>query len=287
MKNDSTISILKRHTNALISTSLPYLEQIISPFLISYPYWQLAFHEAIGLYGYYMALKQEEVNDYVTFIKNYPEKFTADVVGTKAFRDGFVIAFQDYLKLRTKAKKKIAKEIFLGFTKCSVKEEFDLERLDDVLLRISPHALNVLHFLTNTILPLKEKVLKEELREKNIANSDKSEEWWLNLDWEREPLSRFIQQWIHDNYNPNSEKVKKHYNVIKEWDKNLISDVFEIEKEKSREIYVAVDELVHLGILKLKVASGGGFSMAGGATYDFSKLGYEFIKYLDDVKHER
>ncbi len=284
MKKDSTLSVLKRHTNALISTSLPYLEQIITPLLQAYPYWQLAIHEAIGLYGYYMALKQEEVNDYVTFIKDHPEDFTEEIVATKAFRDGFVMAFQDYLKLRTEAKKKIAKEIFLGFTKSSAKEEFDLERLDDALLRISPHALTVLHFLKTTILPLKEKIIREELKGKNIANSDKSEEWWFNLDWEREPLSRFIQQWLHDNYDPNSEKVKNQYNVTKEWDKKVMGEVYDISKEKSRDIYIAIDELVHLGILKLQVSSGGGLSMAGGATYDFSKLGYEFIKYLDDIK---
>ncbi len=283
MNNHNKLSVLKRHTNALISTSLPYLEKILSPFLQNYPYWQLAFHEAIGLYGYYMALKQEEVNDYVTFIRDHPESFTGEIVATKTFRDGFVVAFQDYLKLRTQAKKRIATEIFLGFTKSNSKEEFDLERLDDALLRLSPHTLSILQFLEITILPLKEKIIREELKDKNIASSDKSEEWWFNQDWEREPLSRFIQQWLNDNYDPNSEKVKKQYTVTNKWDKKILEEVYDFKEEKNREIYTAIDELVNIGLLKIRVVGGGLVGGGAGIAYDFSKLGYEFVKYLSHL----
>lgn len=271
-QNKNSLSA-KCHIQAFASAILPRLESILSPLFINNQYWTLAFHEAIGLYGYYMALKQEEVNEFIEFIKLHPDKFRKEIVESEEFRNGFVLFFQDYLKIRVKEKRKIAKEIFIGFSQSNDKEEFDLEKLDDALLKISISSLKILIFLKNEILPMKKEIVREELRAKKIDYSQKSEEWWFNIDWERESLSRFIQKWLFDNYSPNAQKVKnKHEIKDDKWDK---------EKEASKKIYDAVDELVQLGILKIRVASGGGFGGSAGAEYDFSKFGYQFIEYLD------
>ena len=218
-------------------------------------YWTLAFHEAIGLYGYYMACKQEELNEFIEFIKLHPDKFRKEIVESKEFRNGFISFFHDYLKIRSSKKKKIAQQIFLGFTDEENKEGFELEKLDDVLSKISIPSLIILGFLKNEILPLKEKAIREELKAKKINYSDKNEEWWFKLDWERESISNFIQKWLHENFNPNSKIVKDRYGVNSEWDKDVINKVWDLEKEESKKIYNAIDELVQLGILKIRVTS--------------------------------
>lgn len=281
MRDDTLLDLTKRYSKAFITSGLSYFEEIVIPLLQKYPYWQLAFSQAIGLYGFYMAVKQEEVNEYVEFIKDHPQEFREEIVNSKEFRNGFVIAFQDYLRARTEAKKDVLKKILLGFAAEQDKNEFELERLDEVMIKISSQALTKLVFLKKEILPLKEKTIKEDLKLQNIKNSGKSEEWWFDLNWEREPLSRFIQQWLYDNYDPNSKFVKAQYGVTGDWDKSKIDEVYEISKRKSKEVYRTIDELVHLGVLKLQVSSGGGFSGAAGATYDFSELGYKLLDYFN------
>jgi hypothetical protein len=279
--NKNSLSISGK-IKAFSSAVIPRLEAILGPLIEDGSPWKLAFHEAIGLYGYYMAYKQEEINEFVKFIKSHPEKFKKDIVESKEFRDGFVVFFKDYLELRVKEKKKIAQNIFVGFAQCSRKDGFELEKFDDTLLKISVASLTTLAFFKNEMLPMKEMVIRKGLKSKNISNSGQNEEWWFDLDWEREPLSSTIQQWLYDNFNPNSPKVEKEYSIKdNKWDKKLQSNVFDKEREKSKAIYDAIDELVQLGILKIRVTSGGGLGMGGGAEYDFSKFGYQFIEYIE------
>jgi hypothetical protein len=279
-KQDEKSLSTKGHIKAFASAILPRLEAILNPLFVNNPHWNLAFQEAIGLYGYYMACKQEELNEFVEFVKSHPDEFRKDIVESKEFRDGFVIFFQDYLKMRAQKKKVVARRIFIEFAQYENKEEFELEKFDDALLKISVTSIEMLAFLKREIIPLKEKIIRDELKNKNLANSDKNEEWWFELDWEKESLSRFIQKWLYDNFNPNSLAVKQKYGVGDKWDLKLQSDVFDKEREEGKKIYSAIDELVQLGILKIRVASGGGFGGSSGAEYDFSKFGYQFLEYI-------
>lgn len=284
MSSTSTKKTIKIYASAFISQVLPQLEMVISPFLSKFPSWQLAFHEAIGLYGYYMAIKQEEVNEYIEFIKSNPKIFREEIVASKEFKNGFVIAFQDYLKLRTKEKKDAAKKIFLDFAKSETKYDFELERFDNALYLISPSALKFLSFVVKEIFPIKEKKIKQLLKERNIENSGKSYDYWYDFEWKRSEVYGYIHKWIYENYNPNSELVKKRYKVKEEWDKKLIDQVFENEKNKAEEINPMIEELINLGIFRIKVASGGGgMSMTGGSTYDFSNFGYKFIEFIESL----
>lgn len=235
-----------------------------------------------ALYGAGLKLRQERALEWVEMVRDNPSVFTKEVLKDEKFQDGFVYALEKYLTTRVKEKRKYLKNVFLNFSTSKAKDKFELERLNDAYIKISSHALEILIFIKQDILPLKEKIIRQELKNKNIQGSNKSEDWWFNADWEREPLSKFIMQWLYDNYSSNSDNVKKKYNITtKDWDKKTLDEVFEKETEKRREIFTGIDELVNLGILKLQVASGGGFGITGGATYDFSKFGYEFIEYID------
>ncbi len=266
--------------SAALTTVIPRLEAILSPLLVQHPYWQLAMHEAIGLYGYYMACKQESVNEFVEFIRSHPEVFRKEIVDSEEFRSGFVLAFQDYLKLRVRNKKMVAQYILLGFTESSEKSEFPLERLDDTLLKTSLHSLRILNFIKKEILPFKEKVLREDSKKKVTERTDQSEEWWFENSWKRESLSKFVHKWLYENYSPNGEKMKQQYGDTSKWEKKFLSEVFEKEQKKSDEIYIAIDELVSLGILKVKVVDGG-LGSAAGAEYEFTNFGHQFLKYIE------
>ncbi len=249
------------------------------PLLAQYPHWQLAMYTAIGSYGFHMACKQESVNEFVEWLRSHPEAFRKDIVESEEFRDGFVLVFQDYLKLRTQEKRDVAKRIFLGFTETSEKQEFPIEQLDDILLKISAHSLETLAFIRKEILPLKTRVLREKLKEKNIKDSDKSEEWWFETDWKRESVSKFIHKWLYDTYSPDGETVKEKYGDTRTWEKEFLAEVFETQQEKSDDIYEAIEDLTHLGILKMRVTDGG-IGSGAGAEYDFTQLGYQFLEYV-------
>ena len=147
MKQNNIIQSLKNQANAFLLVSLPYLETIFSGLLINQPGFKLAIHEAIGLFGYYMALKQEEVNSFVQDLMEHPETYRKEIIESKEFRDGFVIIFESYLKARTEEKKQFIKNILLGFAKSNDKKKFELERLQDTILKISSESIEVLLFI--------------------------------------------------------------------------------------------------------------------------------------------
>lgn len=274
---------LSKHLNATVAAVLPQLGASIDSFLVSYPHWYMAFHLAIGLYGYYIALKQEDVNEFVQYIKDNPSKYRREIVESKEFQDGFVVAFRIYLEVRIKEKRAILKRILEGYTETNSMTNFPLERLNDILLRISPEALRTLIFIKQNIIPLKEFKVQQEVE--NIEKKDPyhNDSWYLDSARKRMEISGVILSWIYENYNPNSPKVKKQYGIEGEWDKKIISDVFDIEASKNQEIFTSIDEFVGLGIMKIKLASGGGgMSMAGGSSFDFSLLGYQFIDYVEN-----
>ncbi|HWQ59758.1 MAG TPA: hypothetical protein VN420_01265 [Candidatus Fimivivens sp.] len=277
MTNERKLSA-KGTVSAGFTVLIQRFEAILGPLLIQYPYWELAFHQAIGLYGYYMALKQERVNEYVEFIRDHPDAFRKQIVESEEFRDGFVIAFEDYLKLRSEEKRRLAKRVFLGFTVSENKEGFELERLDDVLSKISLPAISFLSFIKQEIFPLKESMIRTEMKGQNLADSD--EEWWFALNWKRRAVSSVIERWVYDCFNPNSDRVKKEYGVADEWDKDLIAKVFEKEQKKRDEFHVLTEELIQLGIFEIRIHDSGSLGSGAGLEYEFSSLGREFIEYL-------
>lgn len=156
---------------------------------------------------------------------------------------------------------------------------FPLERLDDILLKITPKTLGLLIFIKKEVMPIREKKVKQIVSEQKPDTKYHSIEWFLDMERKRTDISSTINTWIYDNYNPNSSRVKERYNLEVNNSRELQSEIFEIERKKRDEVYDGVDELVNLGILKMKV-SGGGFGGGAGSSYDFSQLGYHFIEYL-------
>src|SRR5579859_556631 len=105
------LSDLMTGTGIAVQNALPYLSASLDPFLQLRPYWQLAFYSSIGLYGIYMILNQEDVNDIVRFINEHPHEFREEMVQSAEFSKGFLLFYEQYLKQRREKKKKVLKNI--------------------------------------------------------------------------------------------------------------------------------------------------------------------------------
>lgn len=97
-----------------------------------------------GYFGTLLDLQQERVNEFVEYIRNNEKVFAKEIVNTKDFRDGFVITFGEYVKQRNEEKRKVMQQIFLGFTGTKDKVNFELERMYDLLNKLSHFHLHLL-----------------------------------------------------------------------------------------------------------------------------------------------
>src|SRR3989339_384601 len=146
-KAPALINDTKSALNIALPGMMPFIQKVVDPFLLTNPYWGLAIYAVIGLYGVYLALKQDELNELIVFIQKHPEEFREEIVKSEEFRKGFIQFFDTYVKERLKNKRKISRSILLDFAISEHKESYELERLQDTLLRISPEAIGVLVFI--------------------------------------------------------------------------------------------------------------------------------------------
>ncbi len=271
------MSELTKQMSAVVAVLTPKLEPVISALLVNQPHWQMAFHQAIGLYGYYMAIKQEEVNEFVNFLKSNPDKFRAEVVNSAEFQNGFVQSLRAYLEARTIEKKDVVKNILIGFSMEDDKNNFELERLNAVLLQVSTQGIAKLIFIQQVIIPYKESSIRREIE--TIRPSDPKA--WFETTSKREPIWKYVYTWINENYDPNSEKVKREAGVI-EWEGKVPQHTWDKEQEITREFQDAVEEFVSLGIMRMQVISEG-FVAAPSTTYNFTSFGLTFVSYLNNL----
>lgn len=268
-------------TQIAIQNIFPYLSAVLTPFLAVHPEWELAFYSAIGLYGVYMACNQKEVNEVIEFISEHPKEFRKEIVESEEFKKGFLNFTEQFLKQRLEQKKKILKEIFLGFAQSSEKSKFELERLDDIMVRISVESLEFLTFFKATIAPTIEEQIDTELKQDSYRKSDRSVEWWHDFMIESKPIWEPIDKWIFDNYNQNSHKVKTQYNMLSSgWPSDTLHRVENLERAKRSEMIESVSELVSLGVLRIRV-TGGGIGSGSGSDYSFTSFGRKFLKYIE------
>lgn len=268
-------------TTIALQNYFPYLAAVLNPFFSIHPEWECAFYSAIGLFGIYMAYNQEDVNEIVEFIKEHPDEFRSDKVESKEFKKGFLMFTEQYLKQRLEQKKKILKKIFLSFTVHQEKSKFELERLNDIMLRISISALEFLVFIKTTIFPAIENQINIELEQDSYKKSDRSIEWWHDFMIENKSLWEPIAKWINDNYNPNSYQVKVQYSMLNSgWPRDILHRVENLERAKTSEMTESVSELVSLGILRIGVA-GGTYDSGAGSNYNFTNFGRRFLKYIE------
>lgn len=130
--------ILKETKKIVIKNFLlPTINTFVTQYPEFIPHWLLV----QGFFGSLFDLQQERINIFIEYIKKNKETFTKEVVENLDFKDGFVITFQEYIKQRNENKRKIMQEIFLGFTKFKNKPNFQLERMYDILNKLSDYHI--------------------------------------------------------------------------------------------------------------------------------------------------
>ncbi|MDZ7744605.1 MAG: hypothetical protein U5K77_02480 [Candidatus Saccharibacteria bacterium] len=235
-------NLLKRSGFALIDSTASVLPGLAQAWALSK-----------ALFGNALQLRQQRALEWVEAISNNPTIFNERLVNSDEFQDGFVVALEDYIKLRDFLKRRVALKAFEEFAACDDKVEFPLERYNDTLRKISPVSLRALAFVKNSVLPEMEIRIKSELEQKNLG-TEQPFEWWYQKELNSKPFSKYDST-------GNLGKMNDQLN-----------------------------ELEFLGLVRRVSAINGGwgFSSAGQITgwalTDFAK---EFIKFIEaDVKTE-
>lgn len=260
---------------------LPFYGTVLAPFFASHPYWLLTFYVATGLYGVYMAYNQEEINEIVEFIKDHPHEFREEIVQSKEFEKSFLQYMELYLKERIERKKGILGNILLGYTTSSDKENYDLERLNDALVRMTLPTLTFLLFLKNEIVPSLEEVVEGELRQDRYKKSDRSLEWWKDQMMTQRSVWEIIDRWYNGHFEPSQKIVKEEYGVKEgdDWPPDLQHRAETRNRDMRNKAYAAISELVSLGIIDFALSP----PTFGGATakdYRLSTFGLKFIRFI-------
>lgn len=266
---------------AVITGLATYLPGLLS-FVQANPYWILAFTGAASLYAAYMVVHQEEIDEILVYIKEHPDKFHAEIVNSKEFEKAFILFLDNFFKQRTKQKKSVAKKVFLGYVSNDKKENYEIERLNDCLLRITPKTLEFLAFLKQTIIPLIDEETITEVNQK-YQKSDMSAEWWRDQLTTQKSIWLPLDKWIHNTYSPSMQEVKEEYGIKNNegWIPDLQHRAENRERNKRSEISESVSELVTLGIFDLRIG-GSTWGGGGGKDYAFTHFGLKFIKYLEN-----
>lgn len=91
-------------------------------------------------------IRVKRAEEFIIFIQN---EFNLDCFNDDYFVDGLAITFESFLKQRSDYKRKIIKNIFLGFSFNEDKEDFELERMYDIVNRISKKQIDLFTDLKN------------------------------------------------------------------------------------------------------------------------------------------
>lgn len=97
-----------------------------------------------SLFGAGMKLREKRALEWVEMVRDNPSIITKEVMADEKFQDGFVVALQRYLIERDEEKRKIFRNIFLGFAKAEDKVKFPLEKFTHTLSQLNETDIEVL-----------------------------------------------------------------------------------------------------------------------------------------------
>lgn len=236
---------IKQQTEAYIDKMLmPVLTGVILPFIEASPIFQASLLSAYGMFWIYMQYNQNKLNEFINILKENPWIFTEEIVKTEEFKDGFLVIMEWYLKERSAEKRKIIKNIFLGFTELSESEknEFELEKLLEIVKNISTQEIDYLKHLYYDVKPFQDKYINHENSLRHHEYGDLIKE---------KPLTSFIH------------KLKKLYSF---------KDAYDNISENDYSWYI--NWLVSLNILLPFYKDG------LKPEFDFTTIWKKFIKYI-------
>lgn len=123
----------------LKNAALGVADTIAASLGLSVP-WELS----KALFGAGMKLREQRALEWVEMVRDNPSVFTKQVLEDESFQDGFVYALEKYLVERDEEKRRIARNIFLGFAQAEDKTKFPLEKFAHTLSQLGELDIEVL-----------------------------------------------------------------------------------------------------------------------------------------------
>lgn len=125
-------------------SSLGVADAIVDALAQSLPGINIAWNLSKALYGAGMKLRQERALEWIEMVRDNPSVFTEQVLADEKFQDGFVYSLEKYLTERSEDKRKIFRNIFLGFAVAQNRDKFPLEKYTHTLSQLSELDIEVL-----------------------------------------------------------------------------------------------------------------------------------------------
>lgn len=279
-------NLLKKSGAAVADAGVAAADILTSPFTGLPGGLTLAFNLSKGLYGNAMKLRQERVLEWAQSIMDNPTVFNETIVNSEEFQDGFVVALENYIKIRNHLNRRVALKIFKDFTHSANKTEFQLERYNDSLQKISPQSIALLGFIKEVIIPYREQYIKDKMKGYNLG-IEKSYDWWLKFYVSREPLASALSLWLAEQYSPNGKVMKDKHGVgiDKQIPHDKLSELYDIESKQRSKYYAPIGELEYLGLIT-KFVTGGGYDGLPSTTWTLSGFAQEFIAFIENSPEE-
>lgn len=132
-----------------IDVALAAVDEIVSHI----PGLGLAWGLSKALHGAGMKLRQQRALEWVEMVRDNPTVFVESLLVNEDFQDGFTFALETYLTERSRQKRAIVRNIFVGFATAEQRSQFELERLLNTTSIISVNAIQLLAYIEANILP--------------------------------------------------------------------------------------------------------------------------------------
>ena len=154
----------------------------------SIPLLNISWGLSKALYGHGLKLRQDRALEWVEMVRDNPNIFIDSILNDENFQDGFVYSLENFIRERNEEKRRIIKNVFLGFSESNSKEKFPIEKMCHALNQLSLSDIKVLSDVS--------------VKEATAFNK-------LKGDSENEDVSLLYQ--IYGNTNKNRENI---YNLI-------------------------------------------------------------------------
>lgn len=226
--------------------------------------------------------KKERINEFVVFLQENEDFLDESFFKNPVFVNHFYKTFECYLRHVDIKKLELIKAVFSGYLfKKESDDKLDIERFYSVINSISLNTIIYLNMLCEIIPPYfeAEKSLFEEekYRGKPMGWAEYCKDGWTYL-------TKYTQQYIHEEFDPNSKKVKERYQYDSKTDteNKLLDEIYTIKRIEERKHDEAIAELISLGILIPRVEGGGGIGGGGGNfEANLTNFGFQFLKFLN------
>lgn len=257
---------------------IPFIDEVLGYTAIP-PQVKGAWFACKVSYGLFTDLYPNEGKEFLEQVRKNAIEIGDILISSKDFQQSLALTFETLLRTRERRKRDLIKEVYLnGYIPAEDRYKMTLERFYRIGQEISLEALEYLKFIDETIIPLKENWAREEVTKMSKENRENDDEWWFRLNLQRKPDTEIIVQWIYEEFNPNSPKVKKRFPNI-EKDKALTAKQFDEERKRLNLLAEISNELLSLGIFR-NLVTGGLIGQGVGSSQTLSKFGQEFIKYV-------